>query len=74
MKETFEDEEYSVENEPQKQVFDKSQDKEYSKKASKQFDLADDDDYSKSGFDDGTSQSKKDPKNLTQGNFPKNRN
>jgi len=76
MKETFEDEEYSVENEPQKQVFNQQQDAEYPKKESKHFDLAEDDGSNDgySAFDEGTSsvaKSKKDPKNLTSGNFPR---
>ena len=71
MKETFEDEEYSVENEPVKQGFHKQQNE---SKSGGGFNLAEDegsgDGYS--GFDEGTSsapKSKKDPKNLTSGAF-----
>jgi len=72
MKETFEDEEYSVENEPQKQGFHKHQDE---SKSGQGFNLAEDegsgDGYS--GFDEGTSSApkskKQDPKNLTSGAF-----
>ena len=74
MKEQFEDEEYSVENEPQKHVFGANQNKEFAIEDDGK-EKGDDENYSAEGYsgfeESSAARSKADKKNLTDRNFQK---